>query len=177
MRNLERELLLRKTAARLVSDEHREGGAAAAVTIGPDDVPDALGRPKFFAEVADRTGVPGVVTASPSPAPAATCCSSRPRQWTGGFALTGQLGDVMKESAQIALSYVQARARAGRGCRRHVMALPPPRPCGAIPKDGPSARITMTTALVSLLSGRPVKEGVGMTGEVTYRDASSRSVV
>ena len=72
----------------------------------------------------------------------------------------------MKESAQIALSYVQARAGAGRGCRRRrEEALPPPRPAGAIPKDGPSARILTTTALVSLLSGRPVKEGVGMTGE------------
>jgi ATP-dependent Lon protease len=87
-----------------------------------------------------------------------------------GFTLTGQLGDVMKESAQIALSYVQAhRARLGlpemattRRFHLHV-------PAGAVPKDGPSAGITMTTALASLLSGRPVRADIGMTGEVTLQ--------
>jgi ATP-dependent Lon protease len=87
-----------------------------------------------------------------------------------GLTLTGQLGDVMKESAQIALSYVQAHAAAldvdpdATRRRFHVHV-----PAGAIPKDGPSAGITMTTALVSMLSGRPVKAGVGMTGEVTLQ--------
>jgi ATP-dependent Lon protease len=87
-----------------------------------------------------------------------------------GLTLTGQLGDVMKESAQIALSYVQAHAaelgvtpeQAGRRFHLHV-------PAGAIPKDGPSAGVTMTTALVSLLTGRPVRTGIGMTGEVTLQ--------
>ena len=88
-----------------------------------------------------------------------------------GFVLTGQLGDVMKESARIALSYVRGHAAelgigeqafADREFHIHV-------PAGAIPKDGPSAGITMTTALVSLLSGRPVKHTVGMTGEVTLQ--------
>jgi ATP-dependent Lon protease len=87
-----------------------------------------------------------------------------------GLTLTGQLGDVMKESAQIALSYVQAHARelgidpAAVTRRFHVHV-----PAGAIPKDGPSAGVTMTTALVSLLTGRPVLPGVGMTGEVTLQ--------
>src|SRR5262249_50685027 len=87
-----------------------------------------------------------------------------------GLTLTGQLGDVMKESAQIALSYVQSHAAAlgidpaatRRRIHLHV-------PAGAIPKDGPSAGVTMTTALVSLLSGRPVRPNVGMTGEVTLQ--------
>ena len=87
-----------------------------------------------------------------------------------GLTLTGQLGDVMKESAQIALSYVRAHAGdyaidpAGLGRRIHVHV-----PAGAVPKDGPSAGVTMTTALVSLLTGRQVKSNVGMTGEVTLQ--------
>jgi ATP-dependent Lon protease len=88
-----------------------------------------------------------------------------------GLTLTGQLGDVMKESASIALSYVRSHARelgidesAFEGRRFHVHV-----PAGAVPKDGPSAGVTMTTALVSLLTGRPVRSTVGMTGEVTLQ--------
>ena len=110
---------------------------------------------------------------SPSPAPAATSSSSRRRRTKGGekLVLTGQLGDVMKESAQIALSAVRAHATdfgldedtfEDRSFHIHV-------PAGAIPKDGPSAGITMATAFASLLSGRPVKHTVGMTGEVTLQ--------
>src|SRR5207237_152397 len=94
---------------------------------------------------------------------------SMPAENGGGLALTGQLGDVMKESAEIALSYVRSHAEqlglpaeAFSGKRFHLHV-----PAGAIPKDGPSAGVTMTTALVSLLTGRPVRSTVGMTGELT----------
>jgi ATP-dependent Lon protease len=95
--------------------------------------------------------------------------TSMPVESGGGLSLTGQLGDVMKESAEIALSYVRSHAEAlglpagafsGKRFHLHV-------PAGAVPKDGPSAGVTMTTALVSLLTGRPVRSTVGMTGEVT----------
>ena len=89
-----------------------------------------------------------------------------------GFVLTGQLGDVMKESARIALSYVRGHAERARASRDDAFAdreFHVHVPAGAIPKDGPSAGITMTTALVSLLTGRPVKHSVGMTGEVTLQ--------
>ena len=109
--------------------------------------------------------------ASRSTRPAATSCSSR-RRVAGGekLVLTGQLGDVMKESAQIALSALRSRSeglgideeRSSRTFHLHV-------PAGAIPKDGPSAGITMATALASLLTGRPVRHTVGMTGEVTLQ--------
>jgi ATP-dependent Lon protease len=168
VRNLERELgkLLRKTAARIAS-----GDATPPIAIDEAAVPDALGRPKFFAEVADRTGVPGVVTGLAVTGTGGDVLFVEATTMEGeGLALTGQLGDVMKESAQIALSYVQARAGelgvdADATRRRFHMHVP----AGAIPKDGPSAGITMTTALVSLLTDRPVREGVGMTGEVTLQ--------
>jgi ATP-dependent Lon protease len=168
VRNLERELgkVLRKTAARIAS-----GAATPPVAIDADDVAEALGRPKFFAEVADRTGVPGVVTGLAVTGSGGDVLFVEANAMEGeGLTLTGQLGDVMKESAQIALSYVQAHAAAldvdpdATRRRFHVHV-----PAGAIPKDGPSAGITMTTALVSMLSGRPVKAGVGMTGEVTLQ--------
>ncbi len=172
VRSLERELgkLLRKTAARVAS-----GDATPPVTIDVDDVQPALGRAKFHAEVADRTGVPGVVTGLAVTGVGgdvlfieATTTGTGPDD--KGLTLTGQLGDVMKESAQIALSYVQANAAelgvdpasVQRRVHLHV-------PAGGIPKDGPSAGITMTTALVSMLTGRTVKAGVGMTGEVTLQ--------
>ncbi len=172
VRSLERELgkLLRKTAARIAS-----GDATPPITIDVDDVQPALGRAKFHAEVADRTGVPGVATGLAVTGVGgdvlfieATTTGTGPDD--KGLTLTGQLGDVMKESAQIALSYVQANAAelgvdpaaVQRRVHLHV-------PAGGIPKDGPSAGITMTTALVSMLTGRPVKAGVGMTGEVTLQ--------
>jgi ATP-dependent Lon protease len=168
VRNLERELgkLLRKTAARIAG-----GTATPPVTIDVDDVPPALGRPKFHAETAERTGVPGVATGLAVTGVGGDVLFIEATAMDGeGLTLTGQLGDVMKESAQIALSYVQGHApelgidpaSVQRRVHLHV-------PAGGIPKDGPSAGITMTTALVSMLTGRTVKAGVGMTGEVTLQ--------
>jgi ATP-dependent Lon protease len=168
VRNLERELgkLLRKTAARVATGE-----VTPPVAIDDDAVARLLGRPKFFAEVADRTGTPGVATGLAVTGTGGDVLFIEANTMDGeGLTLTGQLGDVMKESAQIALSYVQAHARelgidpAAVTRRFHVHV-----PAGAIPKDGPSAGVTMTTALVSLLTGRPVLPGVGMTGEVTLQ--------
>jgi ATP-dependent Lon protease len=170
VRNLERELgkLLRKVAARLATDD----AIPRPVAIGADDVAPALGRARFFAEVAERTAVPGVATGLAVTGVGgdvlfveATAMDGEP-----GLTLTGQLGDVMKESARIALSYVQSHADAlglepGAANRRIHLHVP----AGAIPKDGPSAGVTMTTALVSLLTGRPVRANVGMTGEVTLQ--------
>ena len=169
VRNLERELgkLLRKTAAR----DRESGTATPPVTIDVDDVQPALGRAKFHAETAERTGVPGVATGLAVTGVGGDVLFIEATTMDGeGLTLTGQLGDVMKESAQIALSYVQAHAAelgidpaaVQRRVHLHV-------PAGGIPKDGPSAGITMTTALVSMLTGRTVKTGVGMTGEVTLQ--------
>jgi ATP-dependent Lon protease len=170
VRGLERELgkLLRKTATRIAS-----GDAEVPVILDPDTVRDALGRQRFFQEAAERTAVPGVATGLSVTGTGGDVLFVEATSMPGkeGFVLTGQLGDVMKESARIALSYVRGHADelgldgdafAEREFHIHV-------PAGAIPKDGPSAGITMTTALVSLLSGRPVKHTVGMTGEVTLQ--------
>jgi ATP-dependent Lon protease len=170
VRNLERELgkLLRKTATRIAS-----GDAEPPVSIDHDTVRDALGRQRFFQEAAERTATPGVATGLSVTGAGGDVLFVETTSMAGkeGFVLTGQLGDVMKESARIALSYVRGHAEelgldedafAEREFHIHV-------PAGAIPKDGPSAGITMTTALVSLLSGRPVKHTVGMTGEVTLQ--------
>jgi ATP-dependent Lon protease len=171
VRQLERELgtVLRKTATRIAA-----GQVEAPVEVEVDVVRDALGRQKFFQEAADRTAVPGVATGLAVTGTGgdvlfveATSMDSA----HGELVLTGQLGDVMKESARIALSYVQSHAEElgidpdafkDRAFHVHV-------PAGAIPKDGPSAGITMTTALASLLSDRAVKHTVGMTGEVTLQ--------
>ncbi len=170
VRQLERDLgtLLRKTATKIAS-----GAATPPVTIDLDQVRDALGRQRHFQESAIRTAVPGVATGLAVTGAGgdvlfveATAMPGKP-----GLTLTGQLGDVMKESAQIALSYVRGHAAElgiepsafeDRAFHVHV-------PAGAIPKDGPSAGVTMVTALTSLLSGRPVKHTVGMTGEVTLQ--------
>ncbi len=170
VRQLERELgtLLRKTATKVASNE-----TAAPVTIDLDQIRDALGRQKFFQESAIRTAVPGVATglAVTGAGGDVLFVEATAMQGKPGLTLTGQLGDVMKESAQIALSYVQGHsdelgvepnAFEDRTFHVHV-------PAGAIPKDGPSAGVTMVTALTSLLSGRPVKHTVGMTGEVTLQ--------
>lgn len=170
VRSLERELgkLLRKTATRIAS-----GAAKAPVAIDDDAVREALGKQRFFQEAAERTAVPGVATGLSVTGAGGDVLFIETTSMPGkeGFVLTGQLGDVMKESARIALSYVRGHAAelgidedgfADREFHIHV-------PAGAIPKDGPSAGITMTTALVSLLSGRPVKHTVGMTGEVTLQ--------
>ena len=136
-------------------------------------VRDALGRPKVFHEAAVRTAVPGVATGLAVTGVGGDVlfveAASMPGK--GGLVLTGQLGDVMKESARIALTYVKSHASElgidehaldGREVHVHV-------PAGAIPKDGPSAGITMVTAIASLLTGRPVKSTIGMTGEVTLQ--------
>jgi ATP-dependent Lon protease len=170
VRQLERELgtLLRKTATQIAS-----GQVEAPVTIDLDRIRDALGRQKFFQESAIRTAVPGVATglAVTGAGGDVLFVEATAMQDKGGLTLTGQLGDVMKESAQIALSYVRGHADAmgidptvfdDRSFHVHV-------PAGAIPKDGPSAGVTMVTALASLLSDRPVKHTVGMTGEVTLQ--------
>jgi len=170
VRQLERELgtLLRKTATKIASDE-----TIAPITVGLDEVRDALGRQKVFQEAAARTAVPGVATglAVTGVGGDVLFIEANTMKGKGGLTLTGQLGDVMKESARIALTYVQAHAEqlgiaddAFEDHQFHVHV-----PAGAIPKDGPSAGVTMTTALASLLSGRPVRHTVGMTGEVTLQ--------
>src|ERR1700677_3617150 len=170
VRNLERELgkLLRKVATKLASGERE-----APVVVEADDVRGWLGRPHFFFEAADRTSVPGVVTGLAVTGAGGDVLFVEASVSDGpeGLTLTGQLGDVMKESAEIALSYVRSRAEelgidptvlSGKRFHVHV-------PAGAVPKDGPSAGVTMTTALVSLLRGVPVRSVVGMTGEVTLQ--------
>jgi len=172
VRNLERELgtLLRKTATKVAS-----GTVEPPIEIDIEQVRDALGRQKFFQESAIRTAVPGVATGLAVTGAGGDVlfveASSMKRAGGGGLVLTGQLGDVMKESAQIALSYVRGHAEelgvdesAFEEHEFHVHV-----PAGAIPKDGPSAGVTMVTALASLLTGRPVKHTVGMTGEVTLQ--------
>ena len=171
VRQLERELgkLLRKTATRIVSAE-----AEAPVALDLELVRDALGRQKFFQEAAERTAVPGVATGLAVTGTGGDVLFVEATAMDGPdgkLVLTGQLGDVMKESARIALSYMRAHAEelgiddsAFEGQCFHVHV-----PAGAIPKDGPSAGITMATALASLLTGRPVRHTVGMTGEVTLQ--------
>src|SRR5271168_824065 len=168
VRNLERELgrLLRKVATKLVS-----GAVTAPVIV--DEVRTWLGRPRFFFEAADRTAVPGVATglAVTGVGGDVLFIEATSMPGTSGLTLTGQLGDVMKESAEIALSYIRSHAEelgiapdafTDRRFHLHV-------PAGAVPKDGPSAGVTMTTALVSLLRDQPVKAVLGMTGEVTLQ--------
>ncbi len=170
VRNLERELgrVLRKTATQVASQQ-----AEPPVTIDVPHVRDALGRQKFFQEAAERTAVPGVATglAVTGTGGEILFIEATGMQGSGDLVLTGQLGDVMKESARIALSYVRSHADAlgigeedfeHKSFHVHV-------PAGAIPKDGPSAGVAMTTALASLLTGRPVKHTVAMTGEVTLQ--------
>jgi ATP-dependent Lon protease len=168
VRQLERELgsILRKTATRIVADK-----VDTPVEVDVDAVRDALGRQKFFREAAERTAVPGVATGLAVNMSGGDVLFVEATSAPGdGLVLTGQLGDVMKESVQIALSAVRSRAEElgidqdafERKFHVHV-------PAGAIPKDGPSAGITMATALASLLTGRPVKHTVGMTGELTLQ--------
>ena len=170
VRQLERELgtLLRRTATRIASAEQ-----SAPIVINEAAVHDALGRQKFFNEAAVRTAVPGVATglAVTGVGGDVLFVEAASMPGTSGLVLTGQLGDVMKESARIALTYVRSHAGAlgidehafdGRELHVHV-------PAGAIPKDGPSAGITMVTAIASLMTRRPVKSTIGMTGEVTLQ--------
>jgi ATP-dependent Lon protease len=172
VRNLEREIgkVLRKVATKVA-----RGDLQPPVEVGADDIEGYLGRPKFENEVADRTAVPGVatglaVTGAGGDVLFVEASGTEAGEGPGALMLTGQLGEVMKESAQIALSYVRAHVKqlgldpklVAQNYHIHV-------PAGAVPKDGPSAGVTMTTALVSLLTGRPVRSSVGMTGEVTLQ--------
>jgi ATP-dependent Lon protease len=173
VRNLEREIgkLLRKTATQVASAK-----AQAPVRLDLDLIRDALGRQRFFQESAVRPAVPGVatglaVTGAGGDVLFVEATSMKSSSNAGGLTLTGQLGDVMKESAQIALSYVRGHiedlgidpaALDGKSFHVHV-------PAGAIPKDGPSAGVTMVTAYTSLLTERPVRHTVAMTGEVTLQ--------
>jgi ATP-dependent Lon protease len=127
-----------------------------------------LGRPKYTPESAERTAVPGVATGLAVTGAGGDVLFIEATAMPGepGLAVTGQLGDVMKESVAIALSYLRSRGLAGSLADRKVHVHVP---AGAVPKDGPSAGITMTTALASLASGRPVRATVGMTGEVTLQ--------
>jgi ATP-dependent Lon protease len=170
VRQLDRELgtVLRKAATRIASNE-----ATPPIAIDTAFVREALGRPKFFQEAASRTAVPGVSTglAVTGTGGDVLFVEAAAMPGTDGLVLTGQLGDVMKESARIALSYVRSHAGElgidrtsfkNREFHIHV-------PAGATPKDGPSAGVTIVTAVTSLLTGRPVKHTVGMTGEVTLQ--------
>jgi ATP-dependent Lon protease len=172
VRNLERELgkITRKVATKVAKAE-----LTPPVAITVERVREFLGKPRFDNEVAARTSVPGVATGLAVTGTGgdvlfveATATDSNGHGST--VILTGQLGDVMKESAQIALSYVRShtdelnieKGAADKSFHIHV-------PEGAVPKDGPSAGVTMTTAVVSLLTGRPVRSTVAMTGEVTLQ--------
>ena len=170
VRNLEREIgrLLRKAATKLAAGER-----GAPIHVKATDVREWLGRPHFYFESADRTSVPGVATglAVTGAGGDVLFVEASVSEGPEGLTLTGQLGDVMKESAEIAMSYVRSHAeelqidpKVFTGKRFHVHV-----PAGAVPKDGPSAGVTMTTALVSLLRGEPVRPVIGMTGEVTLQ--------
>jgi ATP-dependent Lon protease len=160
--------VLRKTATQIAS-----GKAKAPLEVTVDEARSALGKQRFYQEAAIRTAVPGVATGLAVTGTGGDVLFVEATSVAGGsgLELTGQLGDVMKESARIALSYVRghttelgidAHAFEDKGFHVHV-------PAGAIPKDGPSAGITMVTALASLLTERKVKHTVGMTGEVTLQ--------
>jgi ATP-dependent Lon protease len=170
VRNLEREI---GAVCRKVARQAAEGALSGRVSVGRPRVHELLGRPRFQLDAPKRTKEPGVATglAWTPVGGDVLFVEATAMSGSGTLVLTGQLGDVMKESAQAALSYVRSRASelvpelpadwfATHDIHLHV-------PSGAIPKDGPSAGITMATALVSLLSGRPVREDVAMTGELT----------
>jgi ATP-dependent Lon protease len=169
VRNLEREIAaicrgVAKDVARGISEK---------VTISPENLNKFLGPVKFFPEVAERTSDPGVATGLAWTPTGGDIIFVEATKMRGekGLTLTGQLGDVMKESAQAALAYVRSKAKelgieedffGKNDIHIHV-------PAGAIPKDGPSAGITMFVALTSLLTNRPVRNDIAMTGEITLR--------
>lgn len=176
VRNLEREIgaLCRKAATEILGRrKHNENGQHEPIHIDEAKARQYLGKQRFFAEVAERIDRPGVVTGLVWTPVGGDIIFIEATKMPGGkgFMLTGQLGDVMKESARAALSYIRAEADRlgipgsffnGYDIHMHV-------PAGAIPKDGPSAGIAMATALASLVTGRPVREDVAMTGEITLR--------
>lgn len=179
VRNLEREIgrVVRKVATKVAAGElvinGNGNGTTQAVNIGPAQVREYLGKPRFHFEAALRTEKAGVATGLAVTPVGGDVLFIEAARMPGKdrLTLTGQLGDVMKESAQIALSYIRAHAEElgidsakfnDADIHLHV-------PAGAVPKDGPSAGVTMATALVSLLTGRPVRAEVGMTGEVSLQ--------
>ncbi len=169
VRNLEREIAsVCRGIARKVAD-----GSISTAAVAADDVRDYLGQPKFFSEIAERITTPGIATGLAWTPVGGDILFVEATGMPGkkGLVMTGQLGDVMKESAQTALSYVRSNAEAfgiekdffeTADIHLHV-------PAGAIPKDGPSAGVTMACALTSLLTGRLVKSDTAMTGEITLR--------
>jgi ATP-dependent Lon protease len=168
VRQLERGLakVLRKVAVQLDASDGTD--AARPVHVDADALVTYLGRPRFTPESAERTSVPGVATGLAVTGAGGDVLFIEATSMEGepGLQITGQLGEVMTESVSIALSYLRSRGLAGdlaQG-KLHVHV-----PAGAVPKDGPSAGVTMTTALASLASGRPVRSSVGMTGEVTLQ--------
>jgi ATP-dependent Lon protease len=169
VRGLERQIgkIARKTVRKIAA------GEASTVVVDEPDLKEYVGRARFKPEDASRAAIPGLATGLAVTGAGGDVLTIEVTAMDGdpGMQVTGQLGDVMSESAQIALSFVRANADElgvktdafdHRKFHLHV-------PSGAIPKDGPSAGITMTTALVSLVTGRPVKPNVGMTGEVTLQ--------
>jgi ATP-dependent Lon protease len=169
VRNLEREIgrVSRKVVTRIAE------GNAEPVRVTMRNVPELLGRPRYFPETALRTQLPGVATGLSVTIAGGDLIFCEATKMSGhkGFTVTGQLGEVMKESAQAALSYVRSKADVlgiaedlfeKTDIHLHV-------PAGAVPKDGPSAGVTIAAALASLLTGRRVRDDVGMTGEITLR--------
>jgi ATP-dependent Lon protease len=171
VRNMEREIgaVCRKVATKVAE----KGASAVPVLVDAADLNGYLGRPKFVSEVAERVEMAGVATGLAWTPTGGDIMFFEATRMPGskGFTLTGQLGDVMKESAQAALSWVRSRAKdydiddeifAKSDIHLHI-------PAGATPKDGPSAGVTMATALLSLMTGRPVRKDLAMTGEITLR--------
>jgi len=171
VRNLEREIgsVCRKVVTVIAENKTK------TVTITPETVHEYLGRPHFFGneEIAIRTSIPGVATGLAYTPVGGDVLFIEATRMPGnkGFQITGSLGNVMQESARAALSFVRSRTEPLKldhtffeksDIHLHI-------PAGAQPKDGPSAGVTMATALVSLISGRPVRADVGMTGEITLR--------
>ena len=169
MRNLEREI---RTVARKVARAIAEG-EKGPFTIMPDDLRKHLGPEKFFSEAAERTGEPGVAIGLAWTPVGGEIMFVEASKMPGkkGLMLTGQLGDVMKESAQAALTYIRSHAENWgidpKFFDEHDIHIH--LPAGAIPKDGPSAGVTLVTVLTSLLTGRRVRDDLAMTGEVTLR--------
>jgi ATP-dependent Lon protease len=186
VRNLERELgsICRKVATKVAEASESVppsappnrggwGGISERTLITEEKVAEFLGKPRYFFEAAERTEIPGVATGVAWTPTGGDIVFVEATKMPGkkGFTLTGQLGDIMKESAQAALSYVRSKAKElgiaegffeENDIHIHV-------PTGAMPKDGPSAGVTMATALASLLLNKPVRSDVGMTGEITLR--------
>ena len=169
VRSLEREIgrAYRKVVTRIAE------GKAVSVTIDVQDAVEFLGKPRYYGEIKERTEIPGVATGLVWTPVGGDIVFIEATKMPGGkgFQLTGQLGDVMRESAQAALSYVRSKAKDlglderffdRTDIHLHV-------PGGAVPKDGPSAGVTMATAIASLVTGRLVRDDVAMTGEITLR--------